>query len=472
VRRIARIAAAFAAAFSINACAPPPAWELPAPPPNDSPIVPSDRLTRTDLPNGLRLLLLEDHRLPRVTLALTTRRGAAMEEIGSAGLAAFAADVMERGAGERDALALAETVDALGASLSVSAGWDSMSVQVSGLSRDLDALMEILTDVALRPRFEREEAQKARSETLAQLERAKDNPATLQSWYTARALYPSHRYGIPLSGTPETVAKLDADGARAFHALIFAPNDCVFSAAGDVDAEDMRERAERAFGSLEARDLPSAGEPTPAETPTVRSVLIVDRPDLVQARIALAHEGISRTDPDRIPAAIMNSVLGGSGFSSRLMNRVRADAGLTYGVGSGFSLRRERAFFQISTFTRVPEVRTVIDLLLSELARMRTEPPSESELADAKTLAAGSFALSLETSDAVVSGLVGLDIYDLPSDSLDTYRGRVRAVTTADTAREAQRLLHPERVAIVLVGPAEALRPQVEDLGPVEIVTP
>jgi zinc protease len=117
-------------------------------------------------------------------------------------------------------------------------------------------------------------------------------------------------------------------------------------------------------------------------------------------------------------------------------------------------------------------VRSVLDLLLGELARMRSEPPSEAELAEAKTLAAGSFALGLETSDAVVANLVDLDVYGLPEDSLDTFRARVRAVTTADAAREALRLLHPDRVAIVLVGPAEQLLPQVEGLGPVEVVTP
>jgi zinc protease len=275
-----------------------------------------------------------------------------------------------------------------------------------------------------------------------------------------------------MSGTPETVARLDAAAARRFHAQVFLPNDCILGAAGDIDAADLLARAQRAFGSLEPGTLPNAGEPPPAEAPTRRKVWIVDRPDLAQARIIVAHEGIARSDPERIPAATMNSVLGGSGFSSRLMGRVRSDAGLTYGVGSGFSLRREPSLFQVSTFTRVPEVRTVIDLLLSELHRMRLEPPTEVELVDAKTLAAGGFALSLETSDAVIDGLVDLDVYDLPPDSLDTYRGRVRAVTTADTAREANRLLHPERAAIILVDPAEALLPQVEDLGPVEVVTP
>jgi zinc protease len=186
----------------------------------------------------------------------------------------------------------------------------------------------------------------------------------------------------------------------------------------------------------------------------------------------LAHEGISRTDPDRIAASLLNQAIGGSGFSSRLMQRVRVDAGLTYGVSSGFKLRRGGGTFAVSTFTRVAEVRRVIDLLLAELVRARSEPPMGSELEEMRALAVGQFALGIETSDAVLDSLVNLDIYDLPDDSLDTYRSRIRAVTAADVERLALELLHPDRAAIVLVGPAEALTPQLSDLGPIEVVQP
>jgi len=449
-----------------------PAWELPPPPPIDAPVVQPGTLTRAELDNGLHVLILEDRRLPRVVLGLTLRRGEAMVSLEQAGLAPFTAELMERGAGERDALALARAVDEIGASLTVASDWDSMTIEVSGLSRDLDTLMEILADVALRPRLDPAEARKARDEALASLEQAKDDPATLASWYTSRALFPGHRYGIPLSGDPETVARLDAAAARSFYESVFLPNDAIFSASGDVDAEQMFERAGAVFGSWQPGEVPDAGPAPPAPTPAERRVWVVDRPDLVQARITLAHEGIARSDPDRIAAAIMNSVLGGSGFSSRLMDKVRADAGLTYGVYSGFSLRREPSLFFVGTFTRVPEVRTVVDLLLGELERMRREPPTERELAEAKTLAAGSFSLGLETSDAVMGGLVELDVYGLPEDSLDTYRARVRSLTEEDTARMARRLLHPDRIAIVLVGPADQIVPQVEGLGPVEVLTP
>jgi zinc protease len=449
-----------------------PAWELPPPPPMDAPVVQEGALTRSELDNGMKLLVLVDRRVPRVALSLTTRRGEAMVDPERAGLAPFTAEVMKRGAGDRDSLALAKAVDEIGANLSVSAGWDSMTVSVSGLSRDLPALMEILGDVALRPRFERGEAVRAREQTLAGIEKAKDDPATLARWYTDYALFEGHRFGIPISGNAVTVAGLDAKAARRFHQEVFVPNDAIFAASGDVQADAMLALAQSAFGALPRGEVPPAGPTPPLPAPPQRKVVIVDRPDLEQAQVVVAHDGIARTDPERIPVNIMNSILGGSAFSSRLMASVRSDAGLTYGVYSGFSMRRQTGLFQISTFTRVAEVRTVVDLLLAELERMRTDPPSEAELTAARTLATGSFSLGLETSDAVIGGLVDLDVHGLPDDSLDTYRARVRAVTVADTAREARRRLHPERAAIVLVGPAEVLEAQVGGLGPVEVVKP
>jgi zinc protease len=265
---------------------------------------------------------------------------------------------------------------------------------------------------------------------------------------------------------------LDSSAARDFHARVFVPNNAILFASGDLDAVELLDRVGAAFGAWPAREIPDAGPPLPAPTPTARRILVVNRPDLTQTRITLAHEGIARTDPDRIAASLLNEAIGGSGFSSRLMQRVRADAGLTYGVSSGFRLRRGGGTFTVSTFTRVAEVRRVVDLLLVELERARREPPTGLELEEMRALAVGQFALGIETSDAVLSSLVNLNVYGLPEDSLDTYRSRVRAVTAADVERLASKLLHPDRAAIVLVGPAEALTPQLKDLGPIEVIQP
>jgi len=458
--------------LAVCACASAPVWEQPPPPVIDAPVVQPGALHRAELENGLRILVLEDHRLPRVSFTLTLRHGEASLPAEQAGLASLTAELLKRGAGARDALALASATDELGASLGAGAGWDSIGVGVAGLSRDEDTLLAILADVVLRPRFDPREAQRARSERLAALERAKDDPATLMNWHAARALYSGHRYGVPSEGTPESVARFDARVARDLHRRFFVPNDAVFAVVGDVETQDVLARVRRAFGAWGRGPVVGDGEPPPPQVPPARRVIVVDQPDLVQARVLITHEGIARSDPDRVAAGLLNSVVGGSGFSSRLMARVRSDAGLTYSVGSGFSLRRAPGPFVTSTFTRVPEVRRVIDLLLGELERARSEPPSEAELVSARALAVGEFALGLETSGAVMSSLVDLDVYGLPEDSLDSYRGRVRATTADQTAALAQRLFHPERTLIVLVGPAAELTPQLEGLGPVEVIKP
>lgn len=469
----AAIAATLASSWVLTSCAGfAPAWEKQPPPPPDAPVLQPGRLHRAELENGLRVMVLEDPRLPRVALSLTFPRGESSLAAEQAGLASFTADLLGRGAGERGALEFAEAVDQLGASVGAGAGWDTLRVSAGGLSRDLDFLMDTLADVVLRPRFEPAEAERARSERLAALERSRDDPATLADWYFARALYDGHRYGLPRSGTAETVARFDAAAARAYHARVLIPNEAIFSVSGDVDAQDMLARIRAAFGDWPRGELSALGAPPPALAPTQRKIVVVERPDLVQARIIVGHEGISRTDEDRIAVGLMNSVVGGSGFSSRLMSRLRSDEGLTYGVYSGFSLRRSTGPFLVSTFTEVASVRRALDLLLSELERGRAQPPDESELSWARTLTVGRFSMSLETSGAVIESLVDLEVYGLPRDSLDTFRARVRALTEAEVAKAARDHLHPERTAIVLVGPSAALLPQLEGLGPVEVVVP
>ncbi len=474
-----RRAAIVALAFGLSAClactrgfGPPPAWELPPPPAPEAPVVQPGALHRAELANGLLVLVLEDRRLPRVSISLSFPRGEGMLDREQAGLASFTAELMKRGAGDRDALELAEYVDQIGASLQAGAGWDSLEVGVAGLSRDLDRLLEILSDVVLRPRFDVAEAEKARGQRLAALERAKADPGTLMSWYMARTLYAGHRFEDPASGTPESVASLDAASARAFHARTLVPRGAVLSVAGDVSAQDFLARAEAAFGSWSGGDPPALGQPPSRPAPPERRVVIVNRPDQVQARIAIAHDGIERTAPDRLPTFLMNSVMGGSGFSSRMMQSLRAEAGLTYGVYSHFALRRHSGPFVASTSTRVEEADRAITLMLAELERARSQPPSEAELAAARSLMVGRFSLGLESSSAVLSSLVDLEIYDLPRDSLDTYRTRVRAVTREECAQAALDHLHPDRAAIVLVGPAETLRPKLERFGPVEVIEP
>jgi len=471
VRPAARLAAA-ALALVCAGCGlfAKPAWERPPPPPRATDVVPEERLHREELANGVRVLVLEDPRLPAFALGVVTRRGAGIESPAEAGVASFTAELMERGAGERSALELAGIVDALGASLEVGSDWDAMSARVSGLSEDGDALFDVLADVVLRPRFDADEADKVRSEHIAALRQAADDPATLLGWHFAKTLYAGHRYGVPEAGTPETLARLDGAAARAFHRRVFTPAASIVYASGDFEPEALLERIRTTYGAWQGPPPPELGPPPPV--PAARRIVIVDRPDLGQAQVALGHEGIARTDPRRLEAQLLNTALGGGGFSSRLMGRIRADEGLTYGIYSQFVQRHRPGPFVVSTFTRVPKVGELLGGVLEELERVQAEPPSEAELARVQSQRSGQFALALETSREVAGALVELDIYGLPPDSLDTYRHRVWAVTPEQTAAVARELIDPARCSIVVVGPAEALRPQLEPFGPVEVVEP
>jgi zinc protease len=477
MRRAAVACAPGIALVGIMGCAvfgPGPAWEADPPAVREAPVTQVGALQRARLDNGAHVLVLEDHRVPRVVLGVTVRRGAGTVPVERAGLALFTAEMMRRGTRTRDALALARAVDDIGAELAVSADWDSTTVSVAGLSRDLERLVDVLADVTLHPRFASDEAAKARAQQLAGLEAAKDDPATLVEWHTIRTLYPEHRYGHPLEGTPGSVGRLEARHVAAFHRRVFVPGDAIVFASGDITAEQWMTHAQSGFGSAawKAGQSVGPGPAPPQQVPAARAVVVVDRPELSQAGIGIAHAGIARTDERRIGAQLMNDVLGGSGFSSRLMASARAAEGLTYGVTSGFSLRRHPGPFEVLTSTRVPEVRRMVDLLLAGLETIRTRPPDAAELTKAKSYAVGRFGLSLESPEAVMRALVGLDVYGLPADSLDTYRSRVRAVDMGETRTLARDLIHPERAAIVVVGPAEALVPQLQHLGPVNVVTP
>lgn len=448
----------------------PKAWEMPPPPLPEGALVDTEGVRRSTLRNGLAVLILEDHRLPRVVVGVTLRRGAGAEAPDEAGLAQFVASSMERGAGDRDALALARFVDSMGAELSVSSGWDSMGVGVSGLSSDLDSLLEVLADVALRPRFEPTELQKARAMQLASLASAIDDPGTRISWEMAGVLYPGHRYGLPLSGTKESVASFDEAAARALYRRLFVPGNAIVSVSGNVDAQQVEARLRELFGAWPAGPLPAQGPPSPRPAPASETLIVVDRPDLVQSKILVGQGGIARRYPLRIPALLVNAVLGGSGFSSRLMKRVRAEEGLAYGVGSWFSMRRRAGPFRIQTSTRVEETGRVVELLVEALQGIKSDPPSEEELSRVKSFVSGRFALNLETSDALMASLVSLDVYGLPADSLETYRARVAAVDPAKAAQVARKLFHPERIAVVVVGPAQQIVSQLEARGTVKVV--
>ena len=284
------------------------------------------------------------------------------------------------------------------------------------------------------------------------------------------ALYGEHRLGTPSMGLDETVARFGPADARAFHARVVVPAGGILWVVGDVDAGAFFAHAESAFGAWSGASLAALPESPPV--PNERRVVIVDRPELGQVQVAIGHEGIARTDERRLEAQLMNAAFGSGSFSSRLMNRIRATEGLTYGIHAQFAQYRVPGPFAVVTFTRVAEVGKLLASTFEELERLRTAPPAGDELERARSQRVGAYPLQLETSEAVMRALLDLEVYGLPRDTLDTYRARMRAITPEQIAATANALVHPERATIVLVGPAEALRETAAKYGEVEVVAP
>ena len=422
----------------------------------DEPIYDPDSFRHHRLDNGLATILWEDPSAPTAMLGIRVRRGAGSVDRQHAGLAKLTAALMDRGAGERDAPALTRAVRELSGVLEVNASWDKITVEMEGPADDIDRLVEILADVVMRPHFKDEAAESAVNQLVTRLRNSRNAPRRLQRHFAADLLYPNHRAGLPLEGTEATVSALTSEDARGFHSEIFVPNNALFFAAGAFDADELLTLVTEAFDGWAPGPMPPAAPPHPSPVPDARRVLIVDRPGLVKStRVSLAHDGIPRQSPDRGAAHLLNEVIE---LSAIFM--VRGESRMYRGGGT----------YSLAAVTHSNKVRRVVDLLLAELERVRKQPIAEPELEQARTEVLARFARSLAPRYGVFSALIELDNYEMPEDSLAMYRSRTRAITAEDLEQYARRLLHPDRAAIVLIGPAEILLPQLDGLGPVEVV--
>jgi predicted Zn-dependent peptidase len=288
------------------------------------------------------------------------------------------------------------------------------------------------------------------------MQKSRDRPKNLQQRFADRVLYPNHRAGLPLEGTEETLAALTAKDARDFHSQVFVPNNLTFFARGSFDADDLLARVTEAFGSWAPGPVPPQPLPHPSPAPETQRVLLVDRPGLMKTSLVLlAHDGISRRSPDRAAARLLNEAI-----IQRTLLTVHGENRVNRGGGS----------YRLSAVTHWSKVRRVIDLLLGELEQLRTETIPGPEFEKLRTQFLTRFSKSLARPRAAFFRLLSFDLYEMPESSIEEYRSWIRETTPEALRQQAQRLLHPDRAAIIVVGPAERLLPLLEGLGPIEVV--
>lgn len=413
----------------------------------------------TTLANGLRVVIFEDKRLPLVSYRLAFFSGDANEPAEFQGISSATAAMLSEGTRNFSSRELAEKIERLGASISASSSDDFTMVAASSLSLYNSELLDLIAEVVLLPSFPESELDLYRRNTIEHLKFQRSQPGFLANEQTARILYDEHPYA-KTSPSPEDVEKLTRQALVDFHSLTYLPNNAIMIVVGDVDLEDVVTDIDSRFkrwmpGEVASPDFPQL--PVAAK----RTLTIVDRPGSAQSNIVLANLAIDRKSPDYFPFLVMNQVLG-AGASSRVFMNLREEKGYTYGAYTRFDAKRFGGDFEATAEVRTAVTGDSLKEFFYELDRIRDEAVSEQELTDAKNFLIGVFPIRAETQEGLTNLIVSQYLHSLPEDYLQTYRDNVRAVTSDEVKRVAEKYVQPEKMAVVIVGDASQILTQAE----------
>ncbi|MCQ8782050.1 M16 family metallopeptidase [Mangrovibrevibacter kandeliae] len=404
-------------------------------------------------PGGIHALLVEDYTNPLIAVKFAFKgAGATADPEGKAGTANLLSGLLDEGAGDIGSAEFQAKLDELGVSLSYDASYDGFSGNFRTLVENQDAAFDLLRLSVNAPRFDEEPVNRIRAQILTGIVSNENDPDTLAGKAFRETVFAGHPYGRPVEGTRETLPGIGKADLEAFRAKGFARDDLYVGVVGAIDGKTLGEKLDEVFGSLPAKaDLPPVPEVQPITGKSVAVALNVP-----QTVIQLALPGVKRDDPNFFAAYLMNQVLGGGSFSSRLYQEVREKRGLAYGVSSFLASYDHTAMLGVSTATRSDKAQESVEIIRQELTRMAEDGPTEDELAKAKAYVKGSYAIrNLDSSLAIASTLVGIQLDDLGRDYIDRREGLIDAVTMDDVKAMARTLLSVDPT-VVTVGPAGA----------------
>lgn len=419
------------------------------------------------LPNGAVVALIEKRDTPLVAMNVTVRGGALGDPAGKDGTASLYADLIQKGAGKRNAAQFAEAIENVGGSLTASAGTEALGVNASFLARDVDLMLELVADMLQRPRLDPADFEKARTLGVQSIVAAKDSdPRALIGAYGDAWLLRGHPYGRPVGGSESTLAAIRLEDVTRYYADQVGGDRLIITVVGDFNAATMQDRLQRAFGNWRKAATALPGVSPPAKV-TGRNVLLVDKPGATQTYFWLGNVGAARTDPARTAQTVVNTVFGGR-FTSMLNTELRIKSGLTYGANAGFDRALQPAAFSISSYTETSQTVQAIDLALETLARLHRDGLSTDQLQSARSYLLGQFPPTLETNGQIAGRLADMLFYGLGPEDVNDYATRVAQVD-ANAARSVieRTFPQPTNLTLVLIGDAAKIRADVSKYGPV-----
>ena len=413
--------------------------------------------------SGIVVLFVERHTLPTVHLQLRLSTGSVHDPEGKEGTANLVSSLLDEGTTNRTSQEIAEAIDFIGAGLSTSAGPEFSQITMSVLKKDLAVGMELFSDVLINPTFPEEELVRIRQRILGNLVAEQDEPGVVASKAWQELIYGAHPYHHPTEGYPESLPAITRNGLIEFYQRYYQPRNAILAVVGDLSRVDVERLISRYLGPWKNNQFQSPKElSAPAAAPP--TVKLIDK-ELTQANILMGHLGVPRSHPDYYAVSVMNYILGGGGFSSRLLTRIRDNQGLAYSVYSRFSAMKAGGSFYVRLQTKNASANRAIDEVVAIISELQREGVTAQELDDAKAYLVGSFPLRIDTNAKLVGLLAGIEFHNLGLDYFDDYPELIKAVTLKDVKRVASQYLHPDRMVLVVVAKqADAQIQQTEHL--------
>jgi zinc protease len=421
------------------------------------------------LPNGLKLMIVEQHELPLADFVLLVGSGSTADPAGKAGVANLTAAMLREGTTTRKSLDIADQAAFLGVSLAPTSSWESSSLSLHTPTAQLDSALALFADVALHPSFPANEFERLRKNRLTDLLQIRDQGPQIANLAFPAIIYgTAHPYGLASIGTETSVKSLSTFDLQSYYETNFKPNNSTLIIVGDVNPEQIEQKIIARFGSWQRGTIPQLTYGKPPKS-AATTIYLIDKPGAPQSSFRIGSVGVPRSTQDYFALTVMNTILGGS-FTSRLNQNLRETRGYTYGAGSRFDMRKAAGPFMASAEIVAAKTDSALFEFIKELNGIRQTVPPE-ELSRAKRYLQLQLPGNFETTQQIAAALVPVALYGLPLDYYNNYVQRIEGVTQADVARVAQQYINPGGLAIVIVGDRKSIEAGLKsaNIGPVEI---
>jgi len=412
--------------------------------------------------NGMQVVLVSQNEQPALSVRMIIRAGAAHDPKDKYGLAMMTATLLDQGAGSRTAEQIAEEIDFIGGVLGTGAGTDLSYINAVVMKDSYHTALDLMSDVVMRPMFAPEEIERQRQQALSALKVAAEDPESVADRVIGRLIYGFHPYGMPGSGTPETLAALTRADFVDFHKKYFVPNNALIAVVGDITATDAMAGLEKYFGGWKPADVPMPAVTDPPDA--TRRVIVIDKKDAVQTEIRVGHIAIPRKHNDFEAVDQAVKILGGEG-ANRLQQVLRSQKQLTYGASADLDTFKWAGAVVAETDTQTANTAEALRVVVDEFTRLQRERVNDGELEGAQDYMVGHFPLTIEVPDQIATQVLNQLFYELPVDDLPRYRERILKVRPDEIQRVARWFIRPAQLSVVLVGDADRFVNDLKGVG-------